>query len=62
MEGKFRVALHPGADENIVVGVESGSDLIQGSSFKACVYVHMNDNPFDLMREAYTAMRVHLGT
>lgn len=62
IEGKFRAALHPGADDSIVVGVESGSDLIQGSSFKACVYVHMNDNPFDLMREAYTAMRVHLGT
>lgn len=62
IEGKFRAALHPGADDNIVVGVESGSSLIQGSSFKACVYVHMNDNPFDLMREAYTAMRVHLGT
>ena len=50
--------MHPGEDDNIVVGFESGSNLIQGSNFKACVYVHTNDNPFDLMREAYTTMRL----
>lgn len=59
---EFRVALHRGEDDNIVVLVDSGSYLILRSNFKACIYVHMNDNPFDLTREEYTTMRVHLST
>eukprot|EP01018_Ginkgo_biloba_P037086 Gb_07183 [translate_table: standard] len=62
IEGKFRSALHPGSDDNIDVAVESGSSLVQALNFESCVYLHTSDNPYDLMREAYTAIRVHLGT
>lgn len=61
-EGKFRSALHPGADGNVMLCAESGSTRVKASSFTAIAYVHVCENPYNLMKEAYSAVRVHLNT
>ncbi|KAK3033102.1 LOW QUALITY PROTEIN: hypothetical protein RJ639_036461 [Escallonia herrerae] len=60
VQGKFRSALHPGAD---------GHDMCRkwfyqavASSFDAIAYVHVSENPYNLMKEAYSALRIHLNT
>lgn len=64
IEGKFRSALHPGTDGdgNVIICAESGSTQVKASSFDAIAYVHVSDNPYNLMKEAYSAIRVHLNT
>nr|CAD1833208.1 unnamed protein product [Ananas comosus var. bracteatus] len=62
IEGKFRSSIHPGGDGEAVVCAESGSTAVKASSFAALVYVHVSDNPYNLMKEAYTAVRVYLNT
>ncbi|KAI3449379.1 hypothetical protein Pfo_006044 [Paulownia fortunei] len=62
VEGKFRSALHPGTDGHMLICAESGSTHVKASSFDAIAYVHVSDNPYTLMKEAYTAVRVHLNT
>ncbi|XP_051141596.1 stachyose synthase [Andrographis paniculata] len=62
VEGKFRSALHPGLDGHMLICAESGSTRAKTSSFDAIAYIHMSDNPYTLMKEAYTAIRVHLNT
>ncbi|XP_059311787.1 stachyose synthase [Lycium ferocissimum] len=62
VEGKFRSALHPGKDGHVLICAESGSSQVKASSFGAIAYVHVSDNPYTLMKEAYTALRVYLNT
>ncbi|KAL3531548.1 hypothetical protein ACH5RR_010870 [Cinchona calisaya] len=62
IEGKFRSALHPGTDGHVMICAESGSTQVKASSFDALAYVHVSDNPYNLMKEAYSAIRVHLNT
>nr|CAD31704.1 putative stachyose synthase [Alonsoa meridionalis] len=62
VEGKFRSALFPGKDGHILIGAESGSTKVKTSNFDAIAYVHVSENPYTLMRDAYTAVRVHLNT
>ncbi|KAK1293721.1 Stachyose synthase [Acorus calamus] len=62
IEGKFRSALHPGRDGHVMVCAESGSTKARASAFDAIAYVHLSDNPYNLMKEAYSAARVHLNT
>ncbi|XP_043708105.1 LOW QUALITY PROTEIN: stachyose synthase-like [Telopea speciosissima] len=62
IEGKFRSALHPGVDGNLMLCAESGSTQVKASCFNAIAYVHISDNPYNLMKEAYSALRVHLNT
>ncbi|ERN03132.1 stachyose synthase [Amborella trichopoda] len=62
IEENFRFSLQPGHEGKVVLWGESGSTMVQTSSFMACVYLHIGINPFDLMREAFSAMRVHLGS
>lgn len=62
IDGKFRAALHPGEDGHVLICAESGSTRVKASSFDAIAYVHVSDNPYTLMKEAYTAIRVHLNT
>ncbi|KAM7526975.1 hypothetical protein LguiB_030385 [Lonicera macranthoides] len=62
IEGQFRSALHPGTDDHVMICAESGSNQVQKSSFDAIAYVHVCDNPYNLMKEAYSAIRVHLNT
>ncbi|XP_043723648.1 stachyose synthase-like [Telopea speciosissima] len=62
IEGKFRSALHPGVDGHVMLCAESGSSQAKTSSFHAISYVHISDNPYNLMKEAYSALRVYLNT
>ncbi|XVF72766.1 hypothetical protein PTKIN_Ptkin12aG0146800 [Pterospermum kingtungense] len=62
IEGSFRSALCPGNDGHVMVFAESGSTQIKSSSFKSIAYVHVSENPFNLMKEAFSAIRVHLNT
>ncbi|XP_038723804.1 stachyose synthase-like isoform X2 [Tripterygium wilfordii] len=63
IEGSFRSAIHPGKHEGeVVLCVESGSEKVKGKGFSSCAYLHIGDNPFDLMRDAFAAVRVHLGS
>lgn len=62
IEGQFRSALHPGSDNQVMIWAESGSSHVQTSSFKAIAYVHVGNNPYNLMKEAFTSIRVHLNT
>ncbi|KAG2330914.1 hypothetical protein Bca52824_002094 [Brassica carinata] len=62
IEGSFRAALNPGENGNVLISVESGSTQVKGSSFNAVAYVHICDNPYNLMREAFSALRVHMNT
>lgn len=62
IEGKFRSALHPGEDGHVLLCAESGSTQVKASSFNSIAYVHICDNPYNLMKEAFTALRVHLNT
>ncbi|KAJ0092419.1 hypothetical protein Patl1_24865 [Pistacia atlantica] len=40
----------------------SGSTKVKGKTFSCSAYLHVGDNPYDIMREAFAAVRVHLGT
>lgn len=62
VEGSFRSALHPGSDGHMLICAESGAASKKTASFEAIAYVHVSDNPYTLMKEAYSAVRVHLNT
>lgn len=62
VEGSFRSALHPGIDGHLMICAESGSTQVKASTFDAIAYVHVCDNPYNIMKEAYSALRVHLNT
>ncbi|KAK3034630.1 hypothetical protein RJ639_033585, partial [Escallonia herrerae] len=58
-KGKFRSALHPGTDDHVMIWAESGSTQVKASSFDAITYVHVSENPYNLMRVVFSAIRVH---
>lgn len=62
IESSFRSALHPGTDGHVMICAESGSTRLKASSFDAIAYVHVSDNPYNIMKEACSALRVHLNT
>ncbi|KAF5745940.1 stachyose synthase-like [Tripterygium wilfordii] len=62
IEEGFRSALHPGIDGHVMICGESGSTEVKASAFDAIAYVHVSDNPYNVMKEAYSAIRVHLNT
>ncbi|XP_061366170.1 stachyose synthase-like [Gastrolobium bilobum] len=63
IEGNFRSALQAGSDYgHVMICAESGSTRVKASKFDAIAYIHMSDNPFSLMKEAYGALRVHLNS
>ncbi|CAI9781055.1 unnamed protein product [Fraxinus pennsylvanica] len=62
IERKFRSAFHPGTEGHVMICAESGSTQEKSSSFDAIAYVHVSENPYNLMKEAYSAIRVHLDT
>ncbi|KAJ7008146.1 hypothetical protein D5086_005271 [Populus alba] len=62
IDGRFRSAFHPGTDGHVMICAESGSTKVTASSFDAIAYVHVSENPYNIMKEAYSALRVHLNT
>ncbi|KAF8378250.1 hypothetical protein HHK36_029589 [Tetracentron sinense] len=62
IEGAFRASLQPGEDDNVDICVESGSTQVVGSKFRSSLYIHVGDDPFNLIKDAMKLVRVHLGT
>lgn len=62
IENCFRSSLNPGFDNHVMICAESGSTKVKESIFNAIAYVHLCENPYNLMKEAYSALRVHLNT
>ncbi|CAK9137569.1 unnamed protein product [Ilex paraguariensis] len=62
LEGPFRASLQPGMDDDVDICVESGSSHVSSSSFRSCMYMHIGDDPYQLVKEAMKVIRVHLGT
>ncbi|KAF9676467.1 hypothetical protein SADUNF_Sadunf08G0005000 [Salix dunnii] len=62
IEGSFRSALQGGIDGHVMICAESGSTKVTASSFDAIAYVHVSENPYHIMKEAFGALRVHLDT
>ncbi|XVE54993.1 hypothetical protein DITRI_Ditri03aG0125500 [Diplodiscus trichospermus] len=61
-EGSFSSCLQPGVDDNVDICVASGSTKVRGSSFRSCVYMHVGEDPYNLVKEAMKVARLHLGT
>ncbi|KAJ8771772.1 hypothetical protein K2173_026949 [Erythroxylum novogranatense] len=62
IEGSFRASLQPGVEDYVDICVESGSTQIRGSYFRSCLYMHVGDNPFSLVKEAMEVIRVHFSS
>nr|ALO17654.1 stachyose synthase 1 [Lens culinaris]ALO17655.1 stachyose synthase 1 [Lens culinaris] len=62
IEKCFRSALFPGFNDHVMICAESGSTKVKESTFNSIAYVHFSENPYDLMKEAYSVIRVHLNT
>ncbi|XP_038686832.1 galactinol--sucrose galactosyltransferase-like [Tripterygium wilfordii] len=66
IEGPFRASLQPAGgalnDNFVDMCVESGSTRVCGSCFRSCLYMHVGEDPFTLVKEAMKVIRVHLGT
>lgn len=62
IEGSFRAALNPGEKGNVLISVESGSTQVKESTFNSVAYIHICDNPYNLMKESFSALRVHMNT
>ncbi|KAL7100656.1 hypothetical protein ACP275_08G008800 [Erythranthe tilingii] len=62
IEGPFRASLQPGTDDFIDICVESGSTKVNGSSFRASLYIQAGNDPFTLVKDAIKVARRHLGT
>lgn len=62
LEGPFRASLQPGEDENLDMCVESGSTKVRSSSFRSCLYMHVGEDPFQLVKDAIKVIKLHLGT
>ncbi|XP_037474477.1 stachyose synthase-like [Triticum dicoccoides] len=64
VQGSFRSAIFPSEDveDGLVLCAESGSPAVTGSDFGRIAYVHAGTDPYKVIREAYMAARVHLGT
>ncbi|KAA8540785.1 hypothetical protein F0562_024296 [Nyssa sinensis] len=62
LEGPFRASLQPGVDDDVDICVESGSTQVSSSSFRSCMYIHVGDDPYQLVKDAVKVIRVHLGT
>ncbi|OIV96951.1 hypothetical protein TanjilG_00533 [Lupinus angustifolius] len=62
LEGSFRASLQPGLDDYVDVCLESGSTRVCGSRFRSCLYMHVGDDPYRLIKEVMKVVRVHLGT
>ncbi|KAJ0104734.1 hypothetical protein Patl1_18095 [Pistacia atlantica] len=52
----------PGVDDYVDLCLESGSSHVCGSSFRSCLYIHVSDDPYRLVKEAMKVVRLHLGT
>nr|Q8VWN6.1 RecName: Full=Galactinol--sucrose galactosyltransferase; AltName: Full=Raffinose synthase [Pisum sativum]CAD20127.2 raffinose synthase [Pisum sativum] len=62
LENSFRTSLQPGLNDYVDMSVESGSTHVTGSTFKACLYLHLSNDPYRLVKEAVKVIQTKLGT
>nr|CAB3476111.1 unnamed protein product [Digitaria exilis] len=63
VEGPFRACLESGKlDSYVDMVVESGSTSVRAAAFRAALYLHAGDDPFELVKDAVKVVRAHLGT
>lgn len=62
LENSFRTSLQPGLNDYVDMCVESGSTRVTESHFKTCLYIHVSNDPYRLVKEAVKVIRAHLGT
>ncbi|XP_045818501.1 LOW QUALITY PROTEIN: galactinol--sucrose galactosyltransferase-like [Trifolium pratense] len=62
IENSFRTSLQPGSNDYIDMCIESGSTRVTGSHFKTCLYIHVSNDPYRLVKEAVKVIQTHLGT
>ncbi|XP_058787389.1 galactinol--sucrose galactosyltransferase-like [Vicia villosa] len=62
LENNFRTCLQPGLNDHIDMCIESGSTHVTGSTFKACLYIHLSNDPYHLVKEAVKVIQTQLGT
>ncbi|KAE8661706.1 Galactinol--sucrose galactosyltransferase [Hibiscus syriacus] len=62
LEGPFRASIQPGAEDNVDICVESGSTAVTSATFRSVLYVHVGEDPFNLVKEAMKVVKEHLGT
>lgn len=62
LEGPFKASLQPGVDDYVDMCLESGSSHVCGSSFRSCLYIHVGNDPYQLLKEAMKVVRLHLRT
>ncbi|KAL0441020.1 UNVERIFIED_CONTAM: Galactinol--sucrose galactosyltransferase [Sesamum radiatum] len=62
IEGPFRASLQSGLDDDLDICVESGSTKVQSSKYRSCLYMHVGDDPYQLVKDSMQVIRVHLGT
>ncbi|KQK18817.1 hypothetical protein BRADI_1g44930v3 [Brachypodium distachyon] len=65
IQNNFRSAIFPSIDKEdggVILCAESGSPSVTAADFRRIAYVHAGHDPYTVMREAFLAARVHLGT
>ncbi|WJX33084.1 galactinol--sucrose galactosyltransferase [Trifolium repens] len=62
IENSFRTSLQPGSNDYIDMCIESGSTRVTNSQFKTCLYIHVSNDPYRLVKEAVHLIQTHLGT
>lgn len=62
IENSFRTSLQPGVHDYVDICTESGSTHVLESHFKSCLYIHVSNDPYRLVKEAMKVIRIHLGT
>ncbi|KAF5188602.1 Galactinol--sucrose galactosyltransferase [Thalictrum thalictroides] len=62
IDGSFRASLQPGVEDDVDICVESGSTQVTSSSFRSALYIHVGDDPYNLIKDAMKVLREHLGT
>ncbi|CAL0306798.1 unnamed protein product [Lupinus luteus] len=62
LEGGFRGCLQHGFDDYVDICMESGSTRVVESNFRSCLYIHVGDDPYSLVKEVMKVMKEHLGT
>ncbi|KAM7277071.1 hypothetical protein ACFE04_018937 [Oxalis oulophora] len=62
IQASFRASLQPGVDDFLDICVESGSLSVCESRFRTCLYMHVGNDPYTLIKDAIKVVRDHLGT
>ncbi|XP_015069484.1 galactinol--sucrose galactosyltransferase-like [Solanum pennellii] len=62
LEGSFRASFQPGNDDYLDVCVESGSSKVRETRFRTSIYMHVGNDPYEMVKNAMKIIRLHLGS